>query len=347
MKKISLALIVSSLLASASFADQIDTLQIPHEQNIHSLQSLLDKDPANSEALFEMAVFYGSADHLDVVKQHDYLKKSADLHLPEAEMQYGFLLLNDGQVKEGLAYIKQAAEQGYVKALTLLGDLYFAGYQNQAGEILLQSDVDLSEQYLKQAVAQNDSEARYTLAYLYLDPNLSKQDIQKAIELFESNIDYVNKNAHLASVIALIDVYSKGEYVAVNQAKLVDYFYLASLKDYLPALYPIGMMQREGAKGERLEIVKDLNSAFTNLNKAANAGYIDAMFRIGEMYFKGEGIEQSDRDAYIWMSVAEELSANENKYSETILELVPKKEREAVVDQKNQQLKLFVVPNQP
>lgn len=333
MKKISLALIISSLLTSPNWANDLERLA--QLRNVQEIQHTLASDPNNAEANFKMALYYDSADQLD------YLKKSADLGFAEGQLQYGFYLLNQGKGEEGLQYLEKSASQNLVQAMTLLGDLYFAGYQDQQGNSVIERSADQAIKYLSQAIEQNSQDARYTLAYVYLDPNLGKQDISKAVELLERNIDYDNKKAHLASLIALIDIYSKGQYVPVDSVKLVDYFYLASLQGYVPSLYPVGMMQREGAKGAKIEITQDHTMAFENLFKAANAGYIDAMLRIGEMYFKGEGTEQSDCNAYIWMAIAEELSNSETKYSETILELIPRKDREAVILVKDEQLQNF------
>ncbi|GAA5096110.1 tetratricopeptide repeat protein [Wohlfahrtiimonas larvae] len=339
MKKISLALIISSLLISSVFADE--AIQEVKLSNIEAVQKILESDPENGEANFRMAAYYGSAEHLDSIKHLEYLRKAADSNFPDAELQYGFLLINNNEPKQGLKYIQKSAERGYVKALTLLGDLYFAGYYNQSGGVVIQANADLSEQYLIQAVTQNDPDARYTLAYLYLNPNLGKQDIQQALKLLEENINYDTKNIHLPSVVTLIDIYSQGQYLSADPAKLVDYFYLASLQGYVPALYPVGMMQKEGAKGVRLEIIKNDSEAFANLLKAAKAGYIDAMFSVGEMYFKGEGVKQSDTDAYIWMAIAEELSNSEKKYSEIILELIPRKDQDAAIAKKDLQLSVY------
>lgn len=346
MKKTSLTLIISSLLAFQVFAqDNQDLQQMLNDRDIHGIQKLIDGDPKNGEAYFMAAIHYGMGDALgenkDVDKQLEYLKKSADLGFAEGQLQYGFYLLNQGQGSKGLSYLDQAAEQNSVQAMTLLGDLYFAGYQDQAGNIVIQSNPDKAIEYLNQAVAQDSKDARYTLGYLYLDDKLGKQDISKAVELFEANIDYQNQTGDLSSIVALMEIYLTNPKIENAKGKVIDLYYLANLQGYIPSFYPIGMMQKEGAKGEKFEIAKDLKAAFDNLLKSAQAGYVDAMFRIGEMYFKGEGVEQSDHNAYIWMSIAEKLSNSETKYSETILELVPRKERQTVIEQKNHQLQLF------
>lgn len=257
-------------------------------------------------------------------------------------MQYGFYLLNQGLRDEGLAYLNASATQNHVKAMTLLGDLYFAGYQDKDGNNVIQADAEKATIYLNQAIERDSQDARYTLGYLYLDDKFGQQDILKAIELFESNIDYKHQTGDLSSIVALIDVYVTNPQIKDVQGKVVDLYYLANLQGYVPSFYPVGLMQKEGVKGDRLEVVKDLESAFDNLYKAARAGYIDAMFNIGEMYFKGEGVEQSDRNAYIWMAIAEELSDSETKYSDTILELIPRKDRESAVNEKKQQLSVFM-----
>ncbi|WP_077927888.1 tetratricopeptide repeat protein [Wohlfahrtiimonas populi] len=347
MKKISLTLLISSLLITHVFAEEaVDFQRLLNERNISKIKEAINNDPSNSEAYYIASMYYGVGDdelgtNKDEKKRYEYLKKSADLGWREAQLQYGFYLLNQAKSSEGLVYIKKAADSEYLPAIALLGDLYFAGYQDENGLSVIDSDINQAIIYLEKAVVENSQDARYTLGHIYLTPNFGKQDILKALELFEANINYDAKSGHLATLITLIDLYSVGEMVEPDNGKLIDYCYLASLQDYTPVLYSVGMMQRIGAKGIKFEIIKDPEAAFINLFKAASAGYIDAMFQVGEMYFKGDGVEQSDMDAYMWIAIAEELSSSDNRYSEIILELIPKREKQIAVDNKNHRRKFF------
>lgn len=352
MKKISLALLVSSILITSTFAQDItskDLQQLLNERNISAIQEIIHQEPDNGEAYYTAAIYYGIGDdalgtNKDEDKKAEFLKKAADLGFVEAQLQFGFVLLNNGIVDEGLQYLIQAANANDLNAVTLLGDLYFAGYQDRTGKSVIEPNIDKSIQYLEKAVNNGVQDARYTLGHIYLSSDFGKKDIDKALELFESNIDYDNKVGHLATLITLINLYNEGKDVQVNRSKLLDYYYLASLQDYQPAYYMIGMTQRVGEKGARLDVVKDLEAAFVNLNKAASVGYIDAMFRVSEMYFNGEGTEQSDMNAYIWMAIAEDLSGNKTNYSETILELIPKRQRQIAIDNKNHYRQFFTMP---
>lgn len=352
MKKIKIALVVSCLLLSASWSEEkIEFQQLLNQRDIAEMEKIIAKQPSNGEAYYFASLYYAVGDdeigtNKDEIKQFQYLKKSADLGWKEAEMQYGFHLLNLGEDEEGIAYIQKSAAQGYVKALAMMGDLYFAGYQDREGNDVVKPDVDKSIEFLEKAIEQDSQDARYTLGHIYLDESTGKQNIVKALELFEANLDYDNKVGHLSTLISLIDLYNEGKDVQPNTDRLLDYYYLASLQDYAPSLYTIGVIQREGRKGEKLEVAKDLEAAFINLNKAAAHGYIDAMFRVGEMYFKGEGVAQSDTNAYIWTAIAEDLSGNQTNYSETILELIPKRQRQITIDNKNHLRQFFSMPSE-
>lgn len=349
MKKTGLALLVSSLLTMQVFAEDVVSFQqLLNERNISAIQNIIEQEPDNGEAYYSASLYYSVGDaelgaNKDAVKSYEYLKKAVDLNWPAAQLQYGFDMLNQGNA-EGIAYIKVAAESQYLPALTLLGDLYFAGYQDRNGNDVVEPDINQSIEYLDQAVAKGNQEARYTLGHIYLSSDFGEKNINKALELFEDNIDYDNKIGHLPTLITLIDIYNEGKDVQTNRSKLSDYYYLASLQDYQPAYYTVGMIQRVGGKGERLDISKDLEAAFVNLHKAASIGYIDAMFKIGEMYFNGEGTEQSDMNAYIWMAIAEDLSGNKTNYSETVLELIPKRQRQIAIDNKNHYRQFFTMP---
>lgn len=348
MKKTGLTLLVSCLLGTQVFATEVDFQQLLNERNIEQLQSVIEKEPNNGEAYYVASVYYAIGDdelgtNKNEVKQYEHLKRSADLGWAEAQLQYGFYLLNQGNGAEGIAYIQKSADAGYLSAMVMLGDLYFAGYQDKNGVSVVEMDIDQAIKYLELAAEQNSQDARYTLGHIYLMSNFDQQDASKALEYFESNIDYDKKVGHLGTLITLIDLYTEGKVVEPNRAKLLDYYYLASLQEYSPSYYTIGMIQYTGEQGEKINIVKDPEVAFINLHKAASHGYVDAMFRVGEMYFKGEGIEQSDENAYIWTAIAEDLSGNKTNYSETILELIPKRQRQVVQDNKEHYRQFFTI----
>lgn len=350
MKKSGLAILISCILGAQVFAEDINYQQLLNERNISALEKIIIDNPNDAEAYYMASIYYGVGDddlgsNKDVDKKDDYLKKAAHLGYPEAEMQYGFTLLNAGKSEEGLEYIKRAANQKYLQAVVMLGDLYYAGYQDKAGDNIVQQDLAQSIVYLTQAMELGSQDARYTLGHLYLDKDLGYYDLDKSLKLFEDNLDYANKTGHLPTIITLIGIYESNE-VGANRGKLLDYYYLASLQEYAPSFYTIGVLQREGDQGDQLVIEKDPEAAFVNLSKAAGIGYIDAMFRISEMYFKGEGVEQSDVNAYVWLAIAEDLSGSDSNYSETILELIPKRQRQIAIDNKNHYRQFFSMPEE-
>ncbi|MBS7833392.1 tetratricopeptide repeat protein [Wohlfahrtiimonas chitiniclastica] len=348
MKKIGLALWVTYLLSTHAVAESSHELhQLFNQRDIGQLEKIIVKEPHNGEAYYMASLYYKvGEDELGTNKNEEksieYLKKSAEEGYDVAQLQYGFALLNQGSTK-GIDFIEKSARQGSTEALALLGDLYFAGYQDHQGKMVMTPNLDQAMNYLQKAVEKDNADARYTLGHIYLNEDLGYFDVQKALTLFDKNIDFYKKTAHLPTLITLIDLYTEGKIVEPNRGRLLDYNYLASLQDYGPAVYTIGMLQRTGDQGEKIVISKDMDAAFINLHKAATLGYVDAMYRIGEMYFKGEGVAQSDTDAYIWTAIAEELTGAETKYSDTILELIPKRQRKIAVDNKNHILQFFMV----
>lgn len=349
MKKLGLALCVTYLLSTTVMAESSQTLeQLFNQRDIAQLEHIIMTEPNNSEAYYMASLYYKIGDdelgtNKDEKKSLEYLKNSADKGYDLAQLQYGFVLLNQGNAEEGIVLIEKAAQQDNTEALALLGDLYFAGYQDRHENMVITPNIEQSIKYLQKAVKKDSQDARYTLGHIYLNKDLGYFDVQKALKLFEDNLDYNEKTGHLPTLMTLIDLYNEGEVVASNRDRLLDYYYLASLQDYTPAAYTIGMIQRNGDQGEKIMISKDIDAAFVNLHKAATRGYVDAMYRIGEMYFKGEGTTQSDMDAYIWTAIAEELTGAETKYSETMLELIPKRQRKIAIDNKNHTLQFFTV----
>lgn len=349
MRKNSVVVLIFCVAMSFVFASNDKLQDLLNKRDIAAIQDIIQKEPDNGEAYYAASIYYGVGDdalgtNKDEVKKDEYLKKSADLGFAEAELQYGFNLLNQGKNDIGLQYIVKSADQNYLNAITLLGDLFFAGYQDKTGKMVIEPEIDKAINYLVKAVEKDNQDARYTLGHIYLSPNFGKQNIAKALELFEDNIDYEYKVGHFATLVTLIDLYNEGAVVQANHAKLLDYYYLASLQGYVPALYEIGLLQRVGGKGEKIDIKKDPENAFINLEKVMREGHIDAMFRVSEMYFKGEGTQQSDMNAYIWMAIAEDLSGSKTNYSETILELIPKRQRQIAIDNKKHYRQFFSMP---
>lgn len=352
MKKTSLGLLFSGLLIMQVVAEERVNLQgLLNERNISAIQSVIEKDSNNAEAYYVASIYYGLGDdelgtNKDLSKKEDYLKKSADLDLPQAELDYGFLMLEKGDADIALQYITKAADKGDLKAIESLGDLYFAGYSKLDGTEVLPANMEKAIEYLLKGVSLGSQDSRYTLAHIYFEPSFGYHDEAKALSMFEENIDYVNKTGHMRSIVSLIGIYESYGDLNKYEKKLIDLYYLASLQGLPQAFYKVGLLQRVGMEGDQLNIAKDPEAAFLNLEKAMHEGYIDAMFRVSEMYFKGEGTEQSDMNAYIWMAIAEDLSGNKTNYSETILELIPKRQRQVAIDNKNHYHQFFSMPKE-
>ena len=352
MKKISLALLVSSILVTSTFAQDIaskDLQQLLNERNISAIQNIIMQEPDNGEAYYMASIYYGIGDdelgtNKDEAKKEEYLQKSADLGVSKAELDYGFLMLEKGNADVALQYMTRAAGKNDLKAIESLGDLYFTGYKREDGAEILPSDLAKSIEYLSKGISLGSKDAQYTLAHIYFEPSFGYHDEAKALSMFEKNIDYVNKTGHMRSIVSLIGIYESDSNSEKYEKKLIDLYYLASLQGLPQAFYKVGLLQRVGAEGDQLNIAKDPEAAFVNLEQAAKLGYVDAMFRIGEMYFKGEGAQQSDMNAYIWMAIAEDLSGNKTNYSETILELIPKRQRQITIDNKNHYRQFFTMP---
>lgn len=109
-----------------------------------------------------------------IMETLDDLKKSDD-PLIQYEVANYYNCENSEQIdhKTAILFYQKAAEQGYWKALTTLGDIFLTGNN-------CVPNVKKAIQYYEKAGIKGDKVAAYTLGNLYYNETMIKKDIQKA-----------------------------------------------------------------------------------------------------------------------------------------------------------------------
>lgn len=96
---------------------------------------------------------------------HSYFKEAADYGDPEGQYLLGLMdLQGDGvtqNTEAGLAWIKKAAEQGYMPAINKLGFLYLSGRHG------VKKDIQKSIKYLTEAAEKGEINAMLALGMVY------------------------------------------------------------------------------------------------------------------------------------------------------------------------------------
>lgn len=84
-----------------------------------------------------------------------------------------------------------------------------------------------------------------------------------------------------------------------NYSTTAYWWKLAAAQGYMPALYNLGHLYRDG-----YGVPQDYAEAAKLLAQAAQQGFFEAQIEIGEMYQEGEGVPQDFVQAHFWFNVA-------------------------------------------
>lgn len=243
---------------------------------------------------------------------HDMIKKEQFMKQKYQEaVSYEFGIGVDADFLKAIEIYEIAASRGHPKSNLKLGMCYFHGYgvtQNinkaikhfrKAGEsgcalscftlgwiydegILISKDDDKAEYwYTKSAENGNgNGNAQYNLSQLCL--KISEKTAKKSYEKMSIEwLELAVKNGHpLAQLKMGIHLVNKNEGpegdVHANQL-----FTLSAEQGNIDALYQLGLMHLKSYKKYNVE--RDINMAFEFLNKAKDAGHIQAQVKIGDM----------------------------------------------------------------
>jgi uncharacterized protein len=111
-------------------------------------------------------------------------------------------------------------------------------------------------------------------------------------------------------------MYAKGEGVAIDKKKAVEWCSRSAEQGYAEAQYNLGILY---AKGDG--VPKDLRKSVLWYTKAANRGYADAQLNLGLCYVTGEGVAVNKMEAYKWWLKA---SQQGNKTAQENIDLLCK-----------------------
>lgn len=208
--------------------------------------------------------------------------------------------------KKALQYFQAASDKGYISADNAIAVMYDEG-------IAVQQDKATALKYYEKAAKSHDASAQYNLAAYYYenDPHNPKfqQYLKKAIANNDS--DAINlqakiqmqnghftdahrlflqsaeqKNAEAFFYLSLMNKEGKG--TAQNNPKALAYLRKAAELNHANALFTLGTMY---LKGEGIK--QDNHKAFPLLEKAAHFGHTKATVNLAIMYQKGDGVAQN------------------------------------------------------
>lgn len=260
------------------------------QESIDKIRSLADQGN-DKDALFAMGILSQQAQGKDAMDQSmEYYKKAADLGQLQAMNNYGFLLLSSGQeiekTKEGLSFIKKAAEGGLNAARRNMATIYLGGL---GGE---EKNVDAAEKLFSEAANAGDAQAQFELCKFYLGAGgEAKTDDDKAWEWLNKASDGGNPDALATLGSVLFDGKKFGaRQIPADPKAAVEKFSKLADQNVPAGLRTMGELYANGTAG----VEKDFTKAFEYFRKAAQGNDATAQLILAGYYDRGVDIDPKD-----------------------------------------------------
>jgi hypothetical protein len=128
-------------------------------------------------------------------------------------------------------------------------------------------------------------------------------------------VDWYRKAADLGNIeaeIRLAECYRDGRGAPRDMAQAASWYRKAAEQDNLAGELHLAALYRDGGAG----FPRDMAQAAGWYRKAADQGNADAQATLGSLYSLGQGVPQSDVDAYFWLDLAADAKGpNQGKYA--------------------------------
>jgi TPR repeat protein len=280
-------------------------------------------------------MYYNNKDIYDINKVIIFLTKAARNN-KEAQLLLGQLYEKGKEVEENIDeainyYEKAAYNNNSVDAQYNLGKIH-QNFKNYPQAI----------KFYKMAEKQGNLDALNNLGFIY-EHSPENYDINEAFENYTKAANLGNNNAQYN----LGKYYLNKKYDNYNECKAIEWLLLAATNGSIESQYTLGIYYKNknnitlankwfknAAKNGNVDAQYILGIYYTNKNehdkafkwleKAAKQNNIEAQFMIANMYYEGEGIDQSDSNAIYWYQKASDQGHHE---ANTFLEQLQYKSR--------------------
>lgn len=154
--------------------------------------------------------------------------------------------------------------------------------------------------WIKQAADSNEASALNVLAECYTEGYCVEQDLAKAAELYQRNIDH---HGNFNAIISLGEMYEEGNGVVLNSKKAYDLYMLAAENGNAKGMIHVASCYLEG-----IHVAANADSAIVWLQRAAGMGSADAAYNLGYLYEYGEyGVARNYKLSAQWYDAAAQL----------------------------------------
>ena len=204
----------------------------------------------------------------------------------------GSSLIKQNQIREGIAYLKRAANRGHGKAAFELGSLHETG-------LVVDQDFRLAKKYYEISVRQGFRDAHFNLALMLSSPMTPNNDLRRARDVASV---IAEKGDIEAQYLLATLMKTRMQKVAPNPGKAFYWMQHAANSGHPKAQFALGAQY---LKGEHVS--KSTRSAMKWFKRAALQNVPEAHYNISLMYEKGEGVDASMLFAMDWLKTAAEL----------------------------------------
>lgn len=160
---------------------------------------------------------------------------------------------------------------------------------------------------LTEAANKGDFKATRKLADLYMQGNQVKQDIDKAIELYESLCQRKEDENFEVSIFSKLGICYA---MCRNFEKAYACWAYAAEKNDAEAFHNLGYCYQDGCGVEQ-----DDEMGFEMFKKAADLGYVESMYEVGNCYSDGIGVEQDFSQSFKYWAMAAEQGDSRSMYN--------------------------------
>ena len=252
----------------------------------------------------------------------------------EALYAMGYLSSKEADYEKAYEYYKEASDAGYGKAANAIGDMYYYGSRGVDAEG--NPDYQMAKQWYEKAIEHGCTDAYQSMGLIYSEGRIGEADSDKALEYYKRGAELGSGSC--AFNVAVVYYRNKDYEEALKWHKNA-----GDLLGYADSYYVIGFLYDEGlvdgaskdlaveyfikavqgncSKEYRADIIEsivdayydgtvstgaDPDKAFEWAQKGVDEGSAYCMYKLGEMYYYGQGTEVNLTEALDWLTKASE-----------------------------------------
>ena len=257
-------------------------------------------EQAYAPAQHAVALFYKIGPDKNLNQRFHWMEKSAKQAYTPAQYELALMYKEAEGVEKDLSksfyWMKEAAERAYAPAQYELALMY----KEAEG---VEHSLELSFYWMKKSAEQNHQGAQQELAFIYKKGEGVKQDFLLAIYWFKK----IAKTGSYLALYELVDIYSQG---ATKDLELASQLFAQAEeeKNATPMERAKGLLNFEEHEKDKTKIFE------TVLNLAKTSVHVVSLYKLAQMYAKGEGTQLQPQLAFKWMKKAAERSYTPAQY---------------------------------